>query len=118
MRLAYAARQATLAAAAATHLARWLEVRPSDAGMHLVGWMRESLPREITDQALAKAALEHGVVAVALSSCRAQPSPDASGIDEPRGALLLGYSGCSDAMIWDGAKRLGRAIASVVVTHG
>jgi GntR family transcriptional regulator/MocR family aminotransferase len=118
MRLAYAARQATLVAAAATHLARWLEVRPSDAGMHLVGWMRESLPREITDQALSKAALEHGVVAVALSSCRAQPSPDAAGIDEPRGALLLGYSGCSDAMIWEGAKRLGRAVASVAVTHG
>lgn len=114
MRLSYAARQATLVAAAATHVAPWLEVQPSDAGMHLVGWLRESLPSDITDQVLYKAALENGVVAVALSSCRAQPSQDAPGIDGARGALLLGYSGCSDAMIWEGAKRLGRAISSVV----
>lgn len=114
MRLSYAARQATVVAAAATHLAPWLEVQPSDAGMHLVGWLRDSLPPGITDQALSKAALENGVVAVALSSCRAQPSQDAPGIDRSRGALLLGYSGCSDAMIWEGAKRLGRAISSVV----
>ena len=114
MRLSYSARQATLVAAAATHLAPWLEVQSSDAGMHLVGWLRESLPPEITDQALSKAALENGVVAVALSSCRAQPSQDALGIDRARGALLLGYSGCSDAMIWEGAKRLARAISSVV----
>jgi len=106
-----------LVAAAATHLAPWLDVQPSDAGMHLVGWLRDSLPEDSTDQALAKAALENGVVAVALSSCRAQPSQDASGIGRSRGALLLGYSGCSDAMIWEGAKRLARAAASVVRAH-
>jgi GntR family transcriptional regulator/MocR family aminotransferase len=114
MRLSYAARQATLVAAAATHLAPWLEVQSSDAGMHLVGWLRESLPRDVTDEALSGAALEHGVVAVALSSCRTQPSQHAAGAGRARGALLLGYSGCSDAMIWEGAKRLGRAISSVV----
>ena len=114
MRLAYAARQATLLAAGAAHLGTWLDVRPSDAGMHLVAWLRDAVPAGITDRALSKAALANGVVAPALSSCRAQLAANGRGSGGADGALLLGYAGCPDAMIWDGAKRLGRAIASLL----
>jgi GntR family transcriptional regulator/MocR family aminotransferase len=116
MRLAYAARQATLISAASAHLSPWLDVRPASAGMHLVAWLRDSLVQAgVSDQALSETALAGGVVATALSSYRARTvQPDGKGLHGSAEALLLGYSGCSDAMIWEGAQRLERAIAACI----
>jgi GntR family transcriptional regulator/MocR family aminotransferase len=114
MRLVYAARQATLVSAAAAHLSQWLDVRPAPAGMHLVGWLRKDFCRAgVTDQALAQAALSDGVVVEALSSHRLRKARrGAISPHESSDALLLGYAGCSDAMLWEGAQRLGRAISN------
>ncbi|HEX8674701.1 MAG TPA: PLP-dependent aminotransferase family protein [Longimicrobium sp.] len=109
MRLVYASRQATLIAAAATHLSRWLDLRPAAAGMHLVGWLRPDVPGGVTDEELSEAANAAGVFVTPLSSYRT-PAPHDGEHPAPPGGLVFGYAGCSDAMIWDGARRLGRAI--------
>lgn len=106
MRLVYASRQETLIAAAATHLSRWLVLRPAAAGMHLVGWLRSDVLGDVTDEALADAAVAAGVFVTPLSSYRTPPL----GHPAPPGGLVFGYAGCSESMIWDGARRLGRAI--------
>lgn len=107
MRLVYASRQETLIAAASTHLSRWLVLRPAAAGMHLVGWLRKDvLGADVTDRQLSEAALAAGVFVTPLSSYRAAPLRD----DAAPEGLVFGYAGCSSAMIWDGARRLGRAI--------
>jgi DNA-binding transcriptional MocR family regulator len=76
--------------------------------MHLVGWLRSDVLGDVTDEALSEAALAAGVFASPLSSYRTPPLHD--GNPAPPGGLVFGYAGCSDAMIWDGARRLGRAI--------
>ena len=106
MRLVYASRQAALVAAASVHLARWLDVRPAPAGMHLVGWLR---PGRVTDGEMAEAALAAGVFVTPLSSYRAAPAHD------HRGGLVFGYAGCSEAMIREGARRLGAALDALSV---
>lgn len=54
MRLVYAERQAALVSAASAHLSNWVDVRPSAAGMHLVGWLRgDALQRGVSDQSLS-----------------------------------------------------------------
>jgi GntR family transcriptional regulator/MocR family aminotransferase len=113
MRLVYAARQATLLSAAETHLSRWIDLRPASAGMHLVGWLRDTLPSGVTDKALSEAALAQGVIVPALSSYRApRREGERRRPRAMRGALLFGYAGCSDAMIREGARRLARAISA------
>ncbi len=89
-------------------LSSWLVLGPAAAGMHLVGWLRSDVLGDVTDEALSEAALAAGVFASPLSSYRTPPLHD--GNPAPPGGLVFGYAGCSDAMIWDGARRLGRAI--------
>jgi GntR family transcriptional regulator / MocR family aminotransferase len=55
MRLLYAERQAALVEAASQQLSDLLEVEPSDAGMHLVGWLTEG----VDDQKVAAVAAVH-----------------------------------------------------------
>ncbi|MEO5815278.1 MAG: PLP-dependent aminotransferase family protein [Gemmatimonadaceae bacterium] len=114
MRLIYAQRQAALVAAAATHLAQWVDVRPSPAGMHLVGWLRDELARKgVTDQLLSDIALAASIVTTPLSSYRlnhrARDLPSASAVD---GALLFGYSAFSETALWNGARQLEHALAA------
>ena len=110
MRLVYAERQAAMVTAATTHLAEWVDVRPSPAGMHLVGWLRGTAAAEgVSDQSLSDIALASGVVATSLSSYRLRRPPL-----EPRasGALLFGYAAFSEATIWEAARRLEQALSA------
>ena len=72
MRTLYAARQAALVEAARP-LAGRLEVRPAEAGMHLVGW----LPEGSDDQVLAQLLDRHQVSTRPLSRFCLEPSPAA-----------------------------------------
>jgi len=116
MRVVYAERQAAMVAAAAEHLSPWVDVQPSPAGMHLVGWVRAELTAHgVTDQALADIALESGVVTTPLSSYRL-PGSQRNAVPplHARQGLLFGYAGYSSADIRAAARRLGQAFASRV----
>ncbi len=102
MRTLYAQRQAALVAAAGRHLQGLLEVSPAEAGMNLVGW----LPPGVDDRAAARAVEHAGLYAPPLSRYAVRP--------QPRGALVLGYTGLQPAQIEDGARRLAAALAPVV----
>lgn len=81
MRGLYAERQETLLRLLAERASAWLEAEPVDAGMHLVGWLREGLD----DAMLAARALARGVVASPLGALSIAPAA--------RGALMLGFAG-------------------------
>jgi GntR family transcriptional regulator/MocR family aminotransferase len=98
MRLLYAERQAALIEAARP-LSNWLDVRPSEAGMHLLGW----LPGGSDDQAIAQLAAQHQVITHPLSRHCLEPS-------EQR-ALLLGYASVPIPAIREGVRRLATAFA-------
>jgi GntR family transcriptional regulator/MocR family aminotransferase len=98
MRALYAERQGALLAAARDALAGVLDVRPADAGMHLVGWLAPGVP----DDAASRAALAAGVEAPPLSRYAIRPTR--------RGALLLGYAAFPPAVIRSASERLGEAL--------
>jgi GntR family transcriptional regulator/MocR family aminotransferase len=114
MRLVYAERQKALVAAASAHLAHWVDVRPSPAGMHLVGWVRsETRRRGLTDRILSEIALNSAVVTTPLSMYRSsrrerELRPSQFG----DGALLFGYAAFPESTIWEGARQLERALAA------
>jgi GntR family transcriptional regulator / MocR family aminotransferase len=98
MRLLYAERQAALVETARS-LSDWLDVRPSEAGMHLLGW----LPGGSDDQAIAQLVARHLVITHPLSHYYIEPS-------EQR-ALLLGYASVPIPAIREGVRRLATAFA-------
>ncbi len=98
MRMLYAERQAVLVAAAQSELTGLLEVKPAQAGMHIVGW----LPPHITDTAASQRAAALGVEVPALSAYALKPYP--------RGGLLLGYAGYNQAQIVAGISQLKAAL--------
>ena len=114
MRLVYAERQKAMVAAAAAHLAHWVDVRPSPAGMHLVGWLRSEITRRgLTDRILSEIALRSAVVTTPLSMYRLSRRGRALRPSAFReGALLFGYAGFSEDVIWKGARQLERALAA------
>jgi GntR family transcriptional regulator / MocR family aminotransferase len=97
MRQLYASRQELLIGAAA-ELMGLLEVRPAQAGMHLVGW----LPPGVDDRAASAAAAAHGVIAPPLSAYQLRPAA--------RGGLMLGYTALDEQTIEDGVRRLAAAL--------
>jgi GntR family transcriptional regulator / MocR family aminotransferase len=100
MRALYAERQQALIRASRSELDGLLEVEPSAAGMHLIGWV----PDGVDDRAAANAASEAGVKATPLSAHYIEL--------QPRGALMLGYTGYPSRAIWQGARRLAIALRS------
>ena len=94
MRTLYAERQTTLVEAAGRELAGILEVRPAEAGMHLVG----RLPEGADDLSAARRAYRLGVEAPALSAHAMEPLS--------RGGLLLGYTAVDTKEIHEGVGRL------------
>jgi GntR family transcriptional regulator/MocR family aminotransferase len=96
-RVLYAERQEALVAAT-RELAGLLDVRPAEAGMHLVGW----LPRGADDRAVAQRAAAHGVDAPALSAYAL--------LRQQRGGLLLGYAAFDVGQIREGVRRLAAAL--------
>jgi len=94
MRALYAERQKVLLAAARDHLGGRLELAPSSAGMHLVGWLGGGED----DQAAAARAARAGIDLHPLS-------PFWLGYPG-RGGLLLGYAGYGTREIKQGIARL------------
>ncbi len=101
MRTLYAERQQALLDAAARDLNGLLDLRPSEAGMHLVGW----LPEGVDDRRASMRAAAWDVEAAPLSVYRIAPSR--------RGALLLGYACVPSSEIPPAVRRLGAALAAV-----
>jgi GntR family transcriptional regulator/MocR family aminotransferase len=103
MRGLYAERQASFVRMCGEYLDGLLEVHPSEAGMHLVGW----LPRGVDDAAVAACLRERGIVAAALS---------VHYIGEPpaRGGLVLGYSGYSERQLADATRKMASVIRDYV----
>ncbi len=98
MRRLYAERQEVLVDAVRRHLGQRLQVNPSAAGMHLLGWLEPGVDDEV---ASARAATR-GIEAAPLSRY---------GIERPgRGGLLLGWAGYSAEAIRDGVVKLGEAL--------
>ena len=100
MRKLYAERQQVLLRAARSELNGLLELKPSDAGMHAIGW----LPKEVDDRDAARAALAGGVEVTPLSAYCIEP-PE-------RGALRLGYTGYTSREIWAATRKLAKALTT------
>lgn len=101
MRVLYAERQQALVNAAKSELKGLLEIRPSDAGMHLLGW----LPEHVDDRSAFRAAIAAGVEVTPLSAYSIEPPK--------RGALRLGYTGYKPREIWRATRRLAGALQFV-----
>jgi GntR family transcriptional regulator / MocR family aminotransferase len=101
MRKLYGSRQSLLLEAARAELSGLLEIQESEAGMHLVGW----LPPGVSDMAAARAAYQHNVLALPLSTFSLNPGA--------RGALILGYTAFNEREIRAGVRRLKTALAEV-----
>ena len=99
MRTLYQERQSALVEAAGRELAGLLEVRPSDGGMHLVGW----LPGGVDDVKAAARAAAHGVYVRPLSACSVRKLA--------RGGLILGYAALTVSQIRQGVRDLARALS-------
>ncbi len=98
MRALYAERQQALVKAGRRELDGLLDIQPSDAGMHLIGW----LPDGVDDCAASRSASAGGVEVTPLSAYCIEP--------QKRGALRLGYTGYTPREIWHGARRLATAL--------
>jgi GntR family transcriptional regulator/MocR family aminotransferase len=98
MRTLYAERQAALVDAA-RQLSGALDVRPDEAGMHLLGW----LPGGSDDRAIAQLAERYRVSTRPLSRFFLEPSAQR--------ALLLGYAAVPIPAIQEGVRRLAAALA-------
>lgn len=94
MRALYAHRQGALVAAAQRELQGVLNVMPSPAGMHLLGW----LPPGSDDLAESRRAAAANIDATPLSAYAIERRPPP--------ALILGYTGFSERAIRSGVKRL------------
>jgi GntR family transcriptional regulator/MocR family aminotransferase len=100
MRALYEERQAALLKAARGS-GGLLEVRPTEGGMHLMGWLPPGMDDRLASLAVAAA----GITAPPLSFyCRAA---------KPRGGLLLGYTGIEPREIRGGMRRLTAALREV-----
>jgi len=101
MRALYAERQQALLAALRSEIGDGLEVAPAEAGMHLIGWLRNGAD----DSAVAQKAAEAGVLVTDLSaySMKAQLRP----------GLLLGYAAFTPRQIREAARKLAVALNSV-----
>jgi GntR family transcriptional regulator/MocR family aminotransferase len=94
----YAARQAALVKAVRSELAGALEVSPDEAGIHLVGWLKEGAD----DGAASSAAARLGVDAQPLSSFTLE--------HRRRPGLVLGYAGYDERQLRAAARRLAAAL--------
>jgi GntR family transcriptional regulator/MocR family aminotransferase len=94
MRALYAQREATLVHAVRRELDGLMSVTPAHAGLHLIGWLRDSYD----DEAAATRAAAHGVDTQPLSAHAQEPYG--------RPGLLLGYAATPDDQISTGVRRL------------
>ncbi len=100
MRALYAERQQALLKAGRSELNGLLEIEPSEAGMHLIGWLPE-----VDDRSAFRAAAAAGVEVTPLSAYSIKPPK--------RGALRLGYTGYKPREIWRATRRLATALRTL-----
>jgi GntR family transcriptional regulator/MocR family aminotransferase len=105
MRLSYKEQRDVLVAHLRRRLGDELTVDPPDQGMHLVAWLRQDIPRTLSDVAIERAARDHGVIVRAMSRLYVEA--------RPRPALVLGFSGYPRRTIPVGVTRLAEAIATL-----
>jgi GntR family transcriptional regulator/MocR family aminotransferase len=98
MRTLYAERQEVLQRAARRELDGLLNLRPSQTGLHLVGW----LVGERDDRQASRRAAQAGLEAPPLADYCVEPCQ--------RGGLLLGYAGSDARQIRDSVRRLSWAL--------
>lgn len=103
VRKLYAERQSALIEVAEKELAGLLEVRSSDAGLHLVGRLSD----EIDDERISEEAAREGVRAPSLSAHRllAAGAP----------GLVLGYAAFEEPVIRRGVRSLSKALHQATV---
>ena len=104
MRTLYSGRQTTLVEAAREELDGLLDVRPAEAGMHLVGF----LPEGSDDREASRRAAAHGVEAPPVSAYVLKGAPYPGCPHRP--GLLLGYAALNEAEILRGVRRLAAAL--------
>lgn len=105
-RVAYAERQECLLDRLAHETPGLITAQPDPAGMSLVGW----LPPGVSDTYVAERLAAAGLFAPPLSYYSMEP--------QPRGALVLGYSGFSPSRIKYGATKLGSTVREALSTRG
>lgn len=94
MRTLYAARQAALLDAIEHELSSFIDINPSNAGLHLVG----RLPEGVDDRTVSNRLAEEGIIALPLSFYAERPLE--------RGGLLLGYAALSEDEIRRNVRRM------------
>ena len=104
-RMAYAERQECMLDRLAHETPGLIEVSADPAGMSLIGW----LPPEVSDLHLAERLAAEGIYAPPLSYFSMK--------DQPRGALVLGYTGFAPHRITFSARKLGATVRDVVGPH-
>ena len=102
MRGIYEQRQQLLISEAKKHLEGRLEIAPSDAGMHIIGW----LPEGVDDTAVARQAVEANLKITPLSPLCIK--------EKMRGGLILGYAAFDEKQIRAGVKKLARVLKEIV----
>lgn len=98
MRTLYVERQAALVEAAQRHLEGLLELNPTEAGLHMMGW----LPEGSDDQAVARYLLAREIEAPALATYSLEACH--------RPGLVLGYAGLRPGEIRRGVREMGEAL--------
>jgi GntR family transcriptional regulator/MocR family aminotransferase len=94
MRGLYEERQQILLEEAEKHLRGMLELTPSTAGMHLIGW----LPEDLNDRRIFQAGLENNLQLAPISASCLNA--------KLRGGIFLGYTAFQAAQIREGIKKL------------
>ncbi|MBI1775761.1 MAG: PLP-dependent aminotransferase family protein [Proteobacteria bacterium] len=105
MRRLYLRRQKDIIQLCRRELGQWMDVSENDAGMQIMGWLKQGLD----DRAIASAALRHGV--------DVQPVSINYRHDPPRHGLLLGYAGLGDRETVKAINGLRAAFQSVDPSH-
>ena len=101
MRGMYEERQQILVEEARKNLGRMLDVTLAEAGMHLIGW----LPESISDREVSRRAAEVDLSLTPVSAyCINQ---------KLRGGLLLGYTAFNGKQIRQGMKKLARVLTEI-----
>lgn len=98
MRKLYAERQAVLVESAAREFAGMIDLPPSEAGMHLIGW----LPPNANDYEISQLTLGHGIELPPLSAYSTRPLL--------RSGLLFGYSALKEVEIRDNIQKLAKLL--------
>jgi GntR family transcriptional regulator/MocR family aminotransferase len=104
-RVAYAERQECMLDRLAHETPGMIEASPDPAGMSLVGW----LPPGVSDLHLSEQLAAVGIYAPPLSYFSME--------DQPRGALLLGYTGFPTHRIRFGTRKLGTVVRELMGTR-